>query len=81
VDTPFYCYAYNFGELLSYALYKQYKSEGSGYIKKIINILKSGGSKNPIEVLEEVGIDVNNKLFWQKSFELINEWQTELENL
>ncbi len=81
VNSPFYCYSYNFGELLSLALFKKYKEEGQTFVPKIEKILEYGGSKNPTEVLREVGINIESPAFWQDSFEIIKEWQKELENL
>lgn len=81
VNSPFYCYAYNFGELLSLALFKKYKEEGKSFVPKIEKILEYGGSENPTKILREVGIDINSPAFWQGSFEIIKGWQKELENL
>lgn len=81
IHTPFYCYAYNFGELLSMSLYARYKQEGASFVTAIENILKAGGSQDPKLVLQEAGIDMASAEFWQGSFELINKWQNELESL
>jgi oligoendopeptidase F len=81
IHTPFYCYAYNFGELLSMALYAKYKQEGESFVPKIEKILAAGGSEHPSKVLGEVGIDMSSADFWQGSFELIKAWQRELEAL
>ncbi len=81
IRTPFYCYAYNFGELLSMALYAKYKQEGESFVPKIEAILSAGGSEDPKLILEKVGIDMSSSDFWQGSFELINAWQRELEQL
>ena len=81
IHTPFYCYAYNFGELLSMALYAKYKQEGESFVPKIEAILAAGGSKDPKQVLADVGIDMGSADFWQGSFELIKAWQKELETL
>jgi oligoendopeptidase F len=80
-ESPFYCYAYNFGELVSYALFANYKKEPKKWIKIIEDILTSGGSEDPQKVLKRAGVDINDDKFWQKSFETIEEWQNELENL
>ncbi|MBR9682915.1 M3 family oligoendopeptidase [Candidatus Woesearchaeota archaeon] len=80
VHTPFYCYAYNFGELLSLALYSKYKEEGESFIPKVEKILSYGGSKDPQEILQEVGIDMCSKDFWQGSFDVIKGWQKQLES-
>ena len=79
--TPFYCYAYSFGELLSISLYDKYKTEGPSFVPKIEDILKSGGSEDPMKVLERVGIDINSKDFWQGGFNQIEKWQKQLEAL
>lgn len=81
IHTPFYCYAYNFGELLSMALYARYKQEGQSFVPSIEAILTAGGSQDPKVVLEQVGIDMASADFWQGSFELIGNWQNELEGL
>lgn len=81
VNSPFYCYAYNFGELLSYSLFDRYKKEGKKFIPVIERLLEAGGSKDPNKLLLEAGIDINSKSFWQGSFELIKNWQNELDSL
>lgn len=81
IHTPFYCYAYNFGELLSMALFARYKKEGEGFVADIESVLEAGGSENPTQILEKVGIDMGSAEFWQDSFELINNWQNQLEAL
>ena len=63
------------------ALYARYKTEGQTFVPSIEKILSAGGSKDPNEVLQEVGIDMSSADFWQGSFELINQWQNQLEAL
>lgn len=79
VHTPFYCYAYSFGDLLSLALYGMYKEQGEAFLPKIEKILAYGGSEEPEKILEEVGIDMSSREFWQKSFDVIAEMQDRLE--
>lgn len=81
IHTPFYCYSYNFGELLSMALYKRYKDEGKSFIPKIEAILAAGGSEDPATILGSVGIDMASADFWQGSFEILKTWMDELESL
>lgn len=81
VNTPFYCYAYNFGELLSLSLFKRYKQRGHSYAEKIEKMLSYGGSKNPVAILEEIGIDITSAEFWREGFEVIEDWQAELESI
>ncbi len=71
--SPFYCYAYSFGNLLVLSLYQQYKNEGNGFIPKYINILSSGGSRKPEELLLENGIDITKESFWQNGFDFVSE--------
>lgn len=80
-ESPFYCYAYNFGELVSYALWANYKKEPKKWIKIIENILESGGSEDPQKVLKRAGVDIGDDKFWQDSFKTIEQWQNTLENL
>ncbi|MBD3318635.1 oligoendopeptidase F [Candidatus Woesearchaeota archaeon] len=76
--TPFYCYAYAFGNLLVLALYRLYQQEGERAVSKIEKILSYGGSKKPGEILEEVGIDISSLEFWQSGFDVIKELIDEL---
>lgn len=80
-DSPFYCYAYNFGELLALGLYKKYKENKKLWLPRIENILTAGGSQNPQKLLLENGIDIRDANFWNDSFEIIRGWQRELEKL
>jgi len=79
--TPFYCYAYAFGNLLVLALYNMYKKESKEFIPKYKKILSYGGSKAPFEILEEVGIDITQEKFWQQGFDTIKEKLDELKKL
>ncbi len=81
VHSPFYCYAYNFGELLSLALFARYKHEGKSFVPKIETILASGGAYNPQQVLKKVGIDITDAAFWQGSFEIVKGWMRQLQSL
>lgn len=71
--TPFYCYAYSFGNLLVLSLYQQYKKEGKSFIPKYIRILSSGGSEKPEKLLMAEEIDISKESFWQQGFDLIQE--------
>jgi oligoendopeptidase F len=80
-ESPFYCYAYNFGELLSLSLYARYKKEGKSFVSKIEKILAAGGSKDPSVVLKDVGIDVESEEFWRGGFRIVENLQKELESV
>jgi oligoendopeptidase F len=70
--TPFYCYAYAFGNLLVLSLFHMYKKEGKSFIPKYLNLLSAGGSKKPETLLTEIGLDISNKSFWQQGFDLLS---------
>jgi oligoendopeptidase F len=79
--TPFYCYAYAFGNLLVLSLFNMYKKEGKSFIPKYLNLLSAGGSKKPETLLTEIGFDISNKGFWQQGFDLLSEKIGDLENI
>ena len=66
--TPFYCYAYSFGNLLALSFFQQYKKEGSSFVPDYLQILAAGGSKKPELLLKEYGIDISSQRFWQTGF-------------
>jgi len=74
VRTPFYVYAYAFGELLSLALYARYKEDGRDSIPVIEAILSAGRTEYPHELLKEHGISISDEGFWNASFALIEQW-------
>jgi len=78
-DRPFYCYAYTFGLLLVLALYQQYRSEGEAFVPRYLKILAYGGSKAPMEILDEAGFDVRTTAFWQGGFDVIADMVDQLE--
>lgn len=80
-DVPFYVYAYTFGQLLVFSLYQQYKAEGESFIPRYTKILSTGGSKAPVEVLSEAGIDVADAAFWQGGFDVISDLIARLEEI
>jgi oligoendopeptidase F len=77
--TPFYVYAYAFGQLLVLSLYKQFKLEGDAFKPKLIEILSAGGSKPPAEILTEAGIDISSASFWQGGFDVLADLIKQLE--
>ena len=70
--TPFYCYAYSFGNLLALSLFQRYKKEGKDFVPSYINILAAGGSKKPEKLLSEYGFDIRSPKFWQEGFDYVN---------
>ncbi len=69
--TPFYVYAYTFGQLLVLSLYKQYKAEGEAFKPRYLQILSAGGSAAPAAILKQAGIDIHSAAFWQGGFDVI----------
>lgn len=79
--TPFYVYAYAFGQLLVLALYKQFKAEGESFKPKYMKLLAAGGSESPEKILKESGIDIRSAAFWQGGFDVLAGMVDELEKL
>jgi len=79
--TPFYVYAYAFGQLLVLSLYKQFKAEGESFKPKYLKILSAGGSEAPEKVLSEAGINIRDPKFWQGGFDVLEKLVNELESL
>jgi oligoendopeptidase F len=69
--TPFYTYAYSFGNLLALALYQTYKREGHPFVAKFLDLLASGGSERPSTLLQRQDIDITSRQFWQQGFQYI----------
>ena len=80
-NTPFYCYAYSFGQLLVLALYRRYQQEGDAFKPGYLKLLAYGGSAHPEEILREVGVDMTDDAFWQGGFEVIEDMIAALETV
>jgi oligoendopeptidase F len=80
-QTPFYCYAYSFGQLLVLALYHRFQQEGEAFKPGYLKLLSYGGSERPEVILSEVGIDVTDRAFWQGGFDLVRARIDELEGI
>ena len=72
--TPGYVYAYSFGELLVLALYRLYQEEGEPFVPQYLELLAAGDSDYPDRLLSKIGVDINEKQFWQKGIDVIEEW-------
>ena len=79
--TPFYCYAYSFGNLLALSLFQRYKKEGKDFVPSYINILAAGGSQKPEKLLSEYGFNIRSPKFWQEGFDYIKEQVKALSSL
>jgi oligoendopeptidase F len=78
-QTPFYCYAYSFGQLLVLALYRRYQEQGAAFRPGYLKLLSYGGAARPEAILSEFGIDMADRSFWQGGFDLVRERIDELE--
>ncbi len=80
-ETPFYVYAYAFGQLLVLSLYQQYKVEGEAFKPRYLKVLSAGGSDAPERILSAAGIDIHSAAFWQGGFDVLHRLVDSLETL
>ncbi|MBV8071606.1 MAG: hypothetical protein JO270_16975, partial [Acidobacteriaceae bacterium] len=81
VHSPFYVYAYAFGECLVCTLYALYESGHPNFESKYIEMLHRGGTKRHRELLAPFGVDTGDPAFWRGGLDLIASWIDELENI
>ena len=79
VHSPFYVYAYAFGDGLVNALYAAYEAAPEGFQDKYFDMLKAGGSKHHSELLAPFGLDASDPAFWDKGLSMIEGMIDELE--
>ncbi|TMM55071.1 M3 family oligoendopeptidase [Sulfitobacter sabulilitoris] len=79
VHSPFYVYAYAFGDGLVNALYAVYAEGDEGFEDKYFDMLKAGGSKHHKELLAPFGLDASDPAFWDKGLSMISGMIDELE--
>ncbi|AYE85795.1 M3 family oligoendopeptidase [Sulfitobacter sp. D7] len=79
VHSPFYVYAYAFGDGLVNALYAVYAEGEEGFEEKYFDMLKAGGSKHHKELLAPFGLDASDPAFWDKGLSMISDMIDELE--
>lgn len=81
IRSPFYCYAYAFGELLVLALVQKYKQDGPAFVPRYLDLLAAGGSNAPHVLLDKLGVDVTDPAFWELGLRLLGEMVGEAERL
>ncbi len=81
VHSPFYVYAYAFGDGLVNALYAAYEEGQDGFEEKYFDMLKAGGSKHHKELLAPFGLDAADPAFWDKGLSMIESMIDELETM
>jgi oligoendopeptidase F len=79
VHSPFYVYAYAFGDGLVNALYAVYEETPEGFQDKYFDMLKAGGSMHHTELLAPFGLDASDPKFWDKGLSMISGFIDELE--
>lgn len=79
VHSPFYVYAYAFGDGLVNALYAVYEENPDGFQDKYFDMLKAGGSMHHKELLAPFGLDASDPAFWDKGLNMISGFIDELE--
>ncbi|SFS04383.1 M3 family oligoendopeptidase [Yoonia litorea] len=79
VHSPFYVYAYAFGDGLVNALYAVYEEGDPDFRKKYFDMLRAGGSKHHKELLAPFGLDASDPAFWDKGLSMIEGFIDELE--
>ncbi|MBC8049501.1 MAG: M3 family oligoendopeptidase [Chitinophagales bacterium] len=81
VHSPFYVYAYAFGDCLVNSLYAVYEKTPEGFQQRYLDLLKAGGSKHHKELLAPFGLDATDPDFWTLGLNVIENLITELEGM
>ncbi|WP_373085422.1 M3 family oligoendopeptidase [Sneathiella sp.] len=79
IHSPFYVYAYAFGDCLVNALYAVYQDAATGFQEKYFNMLKAGGTLRHKELLAPFNLDASDPAFWSKGLSVIEGFIDELE--
>jgi len=81
IHSPFYVYAYAFGDCLVNSLYAVYQNAERGFQEKYFDMLRAGGTKHHSELLKPFGLDASDPAFWQIGLAVIGNLIDELEAL
>ncbi|HXE27968.1 MAG TPA: M3 family oligoendopeptidase [Stellaceae bacterium] len=81
IHTPFYVYAYAFGDCLVNSLYAVYQGAQAGFAAKYLDMLRAGGTKRHKELLAPFGLDASDPAFWNKGLSMIAGFIDQLEAL
>lgn len=81
IHTPGYVYAYSFGNLLAFALYRRYQEEGRAVVPRYLEMLAAGGSIAPNELVRRAGVDLTDPAFWNEGLDVLAEEIAEAERL
>ena len=81
IHSPFYVYAYAFGDCLVNALYGEFQRNPDGFQEKYLTLLSSGGRYRHKELLAPFGLDASDPAFWNLGLDVISGMIDELETL
>jgi oligoendopeptidase F len=81
IHTPFYVYAYAFGDCLVNSLYASYQNASRGFAEKYLDLLRAGGTKRHKELLAPFGLDASDPNFWKSGLDVIAGFIDRLEAL
>lgn len=81
VATPFYVYAYTFGQMLALALYRRYQESPAGFAPRYVAMLAAGGSQTPAALLTPLGVDLADKNFWRGALDVLEMQVAQFERL
>ena len=81
IHSPFYVYAYAFGDCLVNSLYARYRESEQGFQEKYFTMLKAGGTKHHSDLLKPFGLDASDPGFWDKGLSVISGMIDELEGM
>ncbi len=81
IHSPFYVYAYAFGDCLVNSLYAVYQGAEAGFAEKYLDMLRAGGTLRHCELLAPFGLDASDPAFWDKGLGVIEGFIDELETL
>jgi oligoendopeptidase F len=81
IHSPFYVYAYAFGDCLVNSLYAVYEHAAAGFAERYLAMLSAGGTKHHSELLAPFGLDARDPTFWQGGLGVIERMIAELESL
>jgi oligoendopeptidase F len=81
IHSPFYVYAYAFGDCLVNSLYAVYENAAQGFAERYLAMLAAGGTKHHSELLAPFGLDARDPAFWQGGLAVIERLIAELESL
>jgi oligoendopeptidase F len=71
--SPFYVYAYAFGEMLALALYTRYQEQGASFVPKYLEMLSKGGSQSPQDLVAPLGVTLADEGFWLGALRVLEE--------